>query len=324
VARAKDDGRPPPGLKVELPQFKVKQARAWLEQLESIFDASRAEDAWRVVLSMQRMDMESAKATRSRLQREGLGNPTWVQFKEVILHLYDEREQSIPAARRLAKLKQGSKSLMEYLRMWDDCINKIKAEDMVPRHQWLKWFREGLTSLKLADEIAKPSVNEGWHDYDQLRDAVVKIFNAAPELYLPERSERGPSQRPTPRDREASRSGQRFGAQEDHSRTHRGKRGKKRSRRDMQGDAREGAKGSDASRGPRCFRCQGYGHLAKNCPSREGGGGGSYQRSDAQRGTQFRTPDGGGGRGGFGGPRGRGGRGNGNGAGRGDGKRPVN
>jgi len=81
VARAIDDGRPPPGLKVELPQFKVKQARAWLEQLESVFDASRADDAWRVVLSMQRMDMESAKATRSRLQREGLGNPTWVQVQ---------------------------------------------------------------------------------------------------------------------------------------------------------------------------------------------------------------------------------------------------
>jgi len=74
VARAKDDSRPPPGLKLEMPKFKVKQARAsWDIGRSACEGACLASGADTCFISAVLAHQHSLKVTPKK-ERVTLGN----------------------------------------------------------------------------------------------------------------------------------------------------------------------------------------------------------------------------------------------------------
>jgi hypothetical protein len=261
-----------PAPRVPAPEkFDGSHPEHWIRGMELWFHASQIEGARWVHLALLYLKREYQSIVMEEVDANG-GNTrcSWATFCSILTRKYSNLADSRMAVRQLKSMRQGPKTLQEYITAFDAVLFRIKPEDSPPQYELAELLVGGLRDPHMRTRFQFNGTSGPWESYDEVRDV---LYHLAPALDVPHGNaglgHDTPSRRPfVPNPaRKRPRGGHRGGA-DTRPRDERG-----------------------VPRGP-CGRCGGP-HRAHECPQR----GQQQQQQPQQHRQQFGRR--GGGRGGY-------------------------
>lgn len=100
-------------------------AEEWISSLEAIFEFMDIEDAEKIRCATFMLKRDARKWWEAAKQGKDLRTLTWNQFKDVFYEKYFKTDVRARKADQFYALKQGDKTVAEYVRQFENLVNYV-------------------------------------------------------------------------------------------------------------------------------------------------------------------------------------------------------